>query len=149
MSKLRVVFNYLTNTFLGGLIGKLLKYTFVRYALVGLTNTTVCFVSMYISYLLGFHYLAYTAIGYLVAIIYSFFMNLHFTFRVEGKILQRLSLFFMINLSNLGIVELIEYIMIDIFHINRLLSIIAAMTWYVITGFLMNNYLVYKRKIIQ
>jgi len=149
MSKLRRVYDYFTEDFLGGLVGKLLKYTFIRYMLVGLTNTTVCFVSMYISYLLGFHYLEYTAIGYLVAIIYSFFMNLHFTFRVEGKVLQRLSLFFMINLSNLGIVEIIEYILIDIFHINRLLSIITAMTWYVITGFLMNNYLVYKRKIIQ
>ena len=97
---------------------------------------------------MGFHYLAYTAIGYLVAIIYSFFMNLHFTFRVEGRIIKRLSLFFIINLSNLGIVEIIEYVMIDIFYINRLLSIIAAMSWYVITGFLMNNYLVYNRKLM-
>lgn len=148
MNKWHVIYNYLQNTALGKVVIKLLTYTFVRYMLVGLTNTTVCFTSMYISSLFGFHYLTYTAIGYLVAIIYSFFMNLHFTFRVEGKILQRLSLFFIINLSNLGIVEIIEYIMIDIFYINRLLSILTAMTWYVITGFLMNNYLVYKRKIV-
>lgn len=148
MNRCLKLFNYLQSTFLGKLINQLLKYTFVRYILVGLTNSSVCFTTMYISYLLGFHYLTYTAIGYLVAIFYSFFMNLRFTFRVEGKILQRLSLFFIINLSNLGIVEIIEYVMIDIFHINRLLSILTAMTWYVITGFLMNNYLVYKRKII-
>ncbi len=148
MSKLQITLDSLKNTFIGKLIVKLTKYTFVRYMLVGFTNTTVCFVTMYISSLLGFHYLTYTAIGYLVAIFYSFFMNLRFTFRVEGKILQRLALFFIINLSNLGIVEIIEYILIDIFYINRLLAILTAMIWYVITGFLMNNYLVYKRKVI-
>lgn len=140
--------NKFSKTYLGGKLILLTQFTFIRYVMVGCTNTAVCLVSMYTAYLMGFHYLAYTAIGYLVAIIYSFFMNLHFTFRVEGRIVKRLSLFFMINLSNLGIVEIIEYVMIDIFYINRLLSIIIAMSWYVITGFLMNNYLVYKRKLM-
>ncbi|MDP3561162.1 MAG: GtrA family protein [Legionellaceae bacterium] len=128
-------------------IRSLTQYTFVRYLLVGMTNTTVCFVTMYLAALAGLHYLAYTAVGYLVAILYSFFMNLRFTFRVEGQILKRLSLFFCINLSNLVLVELIEYIMIDIWGVNRLLSILTAMTWYVVTGFLINSYLVYSRKI--
>ena len=140
--------NKFSKTYLGGKLMLLTQFTFIRYVMVGCTNTAVCLVSMYTAYLMGFHYSAYTAIGYLVAIIYSFFMNLHFTFRVEGRIIKRLSLFFMINLSNLGIVEIIEYVMIDIFYINRLLSIITAMSWYVITGFLMNNYLVYKRKLM-
>src|SRR3990167_6629958 len=130
-------------------INKFISYKFVRYLLVGCTNTTVCFTAMYISSLMGFHYLAYTAIGYLVAIIYSFFMNLRFTFRVEGQIAKRLSLFFLINFTNLGIVEVIEYIMIDIFSLNRLFYILCAMTWYVVTGFLINNYLVYSKKLIQ
>lgn len=128
-------------------IQSLTQYTFVRYLLVGMTNTTVCFVTMYLAALAGLHYLAYTAVGYLVAILYSFFMNLRFTFRVEGQILKRLSLFFCINLSNLVLVELIEYTMIDIWGFNRLFSILTAMTWYVVTGFLINSYLVYSRKI--
>ncbi|MDF1758815.1 MAG: GtrA family protein [Legionellaceae bacterium] len=139
--------NKLNFSYLSSQIKKLTSITFVRYLLVGCTNTTVCFAAMYIASLFGLHYLAYTAVGYLVAIIYSFFMNLRFTFKVEGKIAKRLLLFFVINLSNLGIVEIIEYILIDIFHWNRLLSILCAMTWYVITGFLINSYLVYSRKI--
>ena len=123
------------------------EYTFVRYIMVGMTNTTVCFSTMYLGSLAGLHYLSYTAVGYLVAILYSFFMNLYFTFRVNGQILKRLTLFFAINLTNLGIVETIEYIMIDNFHINPLLSILCAMTWYVVTGFLINSYLVYSQKI--
>ena len=123
-----------------------MQYTLVRYLLVGLTNTTVCFLVMYIGSLFGMHYLLYTAMGYFVAILYSFFMNLHFTFRVEGMILKRLLMFFVINLSNLGMVEIIEYILIDNLMWNRIFSILCAMSWYVITGFLINNYLVYRRK---
>ncbi len=118
----------------------------IRYLLVGLTNTTVCFVVMSIFAMMGFHYLMYTAMGYVVAILYSFFMNLHFTFRVEGQILKRLSLFFCINFTNLGIVEVIEYVLIDKLEWNHYLSIILAMGWYVVSGFLINNYLVYRRK---
>ncbi|MDP3706447.1 MAG: GtrA family protein [Legionellaceae bacterium] len=128
-------------------IQRITKYTFVRYLMVGITNTTVCFSIMYLGALSGLHYLSYTALGYLVAILYSFFMNLYFTFRVEGQILKRLTLFFAINLTNLGLVEIIEYIMIDKFNLNRLFSILSAMTWYVITGFLINSYLVYSRRI--
>lgn len=122
------------------------EFIVIRYLMVGLTNTTVCFGTMSIFALLGFHYLTYTAIGYIVAILYSFFMNLHFTFRVEGQILKRLSLFFCINFTNLGIVEVIEYILIDKLHWNHFLSILLAMGWYVVSGFLINNYLVYRRK---
>ena len=148
MNKLQKLIERFSKTYIGSKVMLLTQFTFIRYILVGCTNTAVCFVSMYIAYLMGFHYLTYTAIGYLVAIFYSFFMNLHFTFRVEGKIAKRLTLFFVINLSNLGVVEIIEYVMIDIFHINRLVAIFSAMTWYVITGFLMNNYLVYNRKLM-
>jgi putative flippase GtrA len=141
------ILSKLSESYIAKQIKRLTKYTFVRYLLVGCTNTTVCFLAMYISSLFGFHYLTYTAIGYLVAIFYSFFMNLHFTFKVEGQIFKRLTLFFVINLSNLGVVEIIEYIMIDKLYMNRLFSILCAMTWYVVTGFLINNYLVYSQKI--
>ena len=141
------LYKCIANSLLGRQLQRLTQYTFIRYAMVGCTNTTVCFTTMYLASLCGFHYLMYTAIGYLVAIIYSFFMNLRFTFRVKGKIAKRLALFFVINLTNLGVVEIIEYILIDIFYIHRLMSIILAMGWYVATGFLLNNYLVYNRKL--
>lgn len=123
------------------------ELTFIRYLMVGLTNTTVCFATMSVFAYFGFHYLVYTACGYIVAILYSFFMNLHFTFRVQGKVLKRLSMFFCVNLSNLVVVEVIEYVLIDRFFWNRLLSILIAMGWYVVSGFLINNYLIYRRQL--
>lgn len=148
MNHLKKMLSKFIKNYLQNKIKFFTKYKFIRYLLVGFTNSTVCFFTMYVGYLLDFHYLTYTAIGYVVAIFYSFFMNLRFTFKVEGQIVKRLTLFFVINFTNLGIVEIIEYILIDICYLNRLFSILCAMSWYVITGFLINNYWVYSRKLV-
>ena len=118
----------------------------VRYLMVGLSNMTVCFLFMYIgATVLGFHYLGYTMLGYVVSISYSFYMNLRFTFRVSGNITKRLGLFFLINFSNLGIVELIEYQMITVHNMNHYFSIFCAMLWYSAAGFAVNALVVYRR----
>lgn len=120
---------------------------FVRYLMVGFTNMTVCFSFMYLGALSGLHYLQYTFLGYLVSILYSFYMNLRFTFRVSGNITKRLMLFFLINFTNFGMVEVIEYLMIDKFHLNHMFSIICAMLWYSLVGFTINTFWVYRRKL--
>ena len=118
----------------------------VRYALVGLSNMSVCFTVMYLGSLAGLHYLQYTVLGYSISIVYSFYMNLRFTFRVSGNITRRLLLFFLVNFTNLGLVEVIEYVMIDVWKINHLFSIICAMIWYSLAGFICNMLFVYRRK---
>lgn len=122
------------------------KYKFARYLVVGATNTLICSFIMYVGALMGLGYLTYTAIGYFVGIVLSFFMNLHFTFRVQGQIAQRLMMFFSINITNLLLVELIDYVLIESFLINNVIAIMCGMIWYMTTGFLLNNYLVYRKK---
>lgn len=116
----------------------------VRYLMVGFSNMSVCFLFMYLGSWAGLHYLEYTVLGYLVAIMYSFYMNLRFTFRVSGNILKRMMLFFAVNLTNLALVEGIEYVMIDIWMMNKLLSIFCGMLWYSAVGFTINTLFVYK-----
>jgi putative flippase GtrA len=122
-------------------------YKFARYLLVGGMNTLICTLLMYIGASLGLGYLYYTAFAYLIGILSSFFMNLRFTFRVQGQIIKRLCLFFLINLSNLFLVECIEYTLIDVFGVRLVIAILCGMVWYAITGFLMNNWLVYRQKL--
>lgn len=125
------------------------KYVLARYLIVGVANTSVCISMMSIGAYIGLNYLAYTALGTLVAILFSFFMNLQFTFRVQGQILTRLLLFFTINLTNLGLIELIEYVLIEHVFMPHILAIGCALSWSTLTGFLMNNYLVYRQKIFR
>ena len=101
---------------------------------------------MYLGSLFGLNYLLYTVLGYLITIIYSFYMNLRFTFQVSGNISKRFQLFFLINLTNLALVEAIEYTLIDILKWNHYLSIFSAMVWYAVSGFICNRIFVYSKR---
>jgi putative flippase GtrA len=115
------------------------------YLIIGMMNTVICLLVMYLGSNFGLDYLYYTAMGYLIGIILSFFLNLHFTFQVKGKLFKRLFLFVIISFFNLLLVELIEYTLIESFNWNRFLAIFCGMAWYVITGFILNNFWVYRQ----
>lgn len=121
----------------------------VRYGLVGVSNASVCSGTMFLGALLGLNYLQYTVFGYSVAILYSFFMNLRFTFRVSGHIKTRLLMFLGINFMNLAVVEWIEYTMIEHYKMNHLLSIVCAMIYYSLMGFTLSTLLVYRDRKTQ
>ena len=125
---------------------KQLTDKFALYLLVGLANTTTCLFLMSLGASLGLHYLTYTAIAYSVTILLSFYMNLRYTFRAQGNLTKRLSLFLLISLTNLIVVEFFEYILIESFSANKLTTIFLGMSWYTLSGFLANNFLVYKEK---
>jgi len=121
--------------------------TFYNYLLVGVLNTLLCFFIMYLGATAGLGYLAYTAMGYSISILFSFFMNLRYTFDAKGHTLKRLSVFLLINFTNLMLVEMIEHVLIESIGLDHLLAIFSAMIWYILSGFLLNNYIVYRRPI--
>ena len=114
------------------------------YLLVGLVNTILCFMIMYLFSLLGFGYLTYTALGYIISILFGFFLSQRYTFSAEGKTTQRLCLFFCISLINLILVELIEHTLVESFSFNKILAILCGMSWYTGSGFLLNNFWVFR-----
>ncbi len=121
-----------------------LIHKFRRYLTVGALNTALNFCMMYIGSFFGLHYLVYTPMGYLTTIVLSFFMNLHYTFKVRDKQRTRLLGFLLVSLINLGIVEVIEYGFIEYLASPRWFAILLGMGWYVVVGFIVNNYVVYR-----
>jgi putative flippase GtrA len=119
---------------------------FLKYLSVGFANTALCFGIMYLGFLYQLNYVEYTALGYLVAMTFSFFMNLIVTFEVEGKLLQRLSLFFIVNFINLALVEILEYCMVELLLFKPPIAVFCGMVWYVIVGFLINSRFVYAKQ---
>lgn len=113
--------------------------------MVGLTNTFTCSMLMYLGALVGMNYLFYTAFGYIITIFLSFFMNLFFTFQVRGDLMKRLGIFLLINLTNLAMVEVIEFQLIEKYHLQAVIAVFFGMSWYVVTGYLLNNFLVYRK----
>jgi putative flippase GtrA len=117
---------------------------FLRYSLVGGVNTVLSLSLMYLGACLGIGYLWYTAVAYSTTILLSFFMNLRYTFKTRDRMGARLVGFLLVSFGNLAIVELLEYYLIDHCAVDRPLAILAGMVWYVASGFLLNNYVVYK-----
>lgn len=116
---------------------------FFRYICVGGINFLVCVLTMWCMAWLGIHYTLYTAIGYLLAIICSFFLNLKFTFKHSVFSHKRLIKFFGFSITNLFLVEIIEFLLIQYFQCRELLAVIIGMTWYTLTGFIVNKFFVY------
>ena len=117
---------------------------FGRYLVVGALNTVLSISIMYLGALLGLGYLWYTALGYTTTILLSFFLNLRYTFKMRDRMLARLAGFMLVSFSNLAIVELLEYYLIDCCAIPRQVAILCGMLWYVSSGFLLNNFVVYR-----
>ena len=117
---------------------------FLRYMLVGITNTLLCGGLMFIGAWFGLGYLQYTAIAYFITILFSFFMNMSFTFKVRGQVFRRLMLFLLLCMINVGIVEWIEYILIEFAVFKPWFAVICGMTWYSTTGFFISRMWIYK-----
>jgi|GEM_PF-6483847 len=120
---------------------------FSSYLVIGLVNTSLCLLLMYLGHLGGLNYLFYTAFGYSFTILFSFFLNLRYTFQVEGMLLRRMALFIGIGLVNLLLVEYIEYTLIERFDCNKVFAIMCGMAWNLGAGFLASNFLVYRRRL--
>lgn len=120
---------------------------FAYYLLVGVINTAICFLVMYIGSQLGLDYLAYTAVGYVIASLTSFFSNSKYTFDVNDKMVKRLVLFSLVSLFNLGLVEIIEYCLVETWACNELFAVLCGMAGGTLSGFLLNNFIVYRKEV--
>jgi putative flippase GtrA len=129
------------------LINEQLVKKIIKYCSVGTLNTLVNITVMSLLASLGVHYVVYTAVGYCCAFLVSFFLNLRFTFKVNGQIGKRLTKFIFINVVNLLQVELIQIFLIEYAKQPHLVAILAGMFWYVVFGFLMNQRFVYRTEI--
>lgn len=118
-----------------------------KYAFVGVINCIVCVGVMLIFAKMHFNYVIYTALGYIAAFLSSFFLNLSFTFHVQGDIAKRLSIFVSINLLNLLQVEFLQIFLIQHLKLEHVLAIMLGMIWYGILGFVLNQKFVFQRQI--
>jgi len=120
-------------------------YTMLRYGAVGLVNTGVTAVVIFLLKLTGLHYSLYTLAGYAVGITISFFLNRRFTFRKQdNKASRQLIKFLSVTISLLLLTQLLQYILIDLAGINETISVIIGMVFYTGTGYILNRLFVFK-----
>ncbi len=123
--------------------------SFVMYGMVGLMNTALSLTVMFLAASLGLGYMWYTFLGYVVGIMCSFFMNLRYTFRVQGNIWNFLPLFLAVNTFNLCVVEAIEYVLVEHFSYTEWMVVGFGMFCYSVGGFFANRYIVARQFMVH
>lgn len=117
----------------------------MKYGFVGVLNTLVFTSLVFILSRTGLHYSIYTAISYTIAILFSFVVNMKFTFsKFPGKILPRAVKFISLSLSLMLIVQVIQYLIIDVVLWPELAGILTGMVFYTGTGYILNRLWVFK-----
>jgi putative flippase GtrA len=117
----------------------------VKYGFVGISNTIVFTASVYLLSLTDMDYMYFTAIGYIIAISYSFTMNLTFTFRrFPGAVLPRAVKFVVTAVSLMLVAEAIQYVLIERVGMRELYGIVLGMITYTAFGFTINRFWVFR-----
>lgn len=115
-------------------------WTAFKYGLVGLVNTGISVVLMYLFAGLGLPYGLYTAIAYVVGMIVSFTLNYLVTFRSQGlPVLPRALKFAAVSLTMLGVVQLVQYLLIDRIGLAEPAGVAIGMVVYTGGGYALNR----------
>jgi putative flippase GtrA len=112
---------------------------FFSYIVVGVSNTALTTIVMFSLATMGCHYVLYTAIGYGFGFLNSFFFNGRWTFRGAHLKSALLGKFMVINLSLLGVVQLLQIALIEGLKLREFLAVITGMIVYTIAGFFLNR----------
>lgn len=120
-------------------------FTMIRYGAVGLVNTGVTALVIFLLKLTGIHYALYTLAGYAVGITVSFILNRKFTFKSKERTGLQAMKFLLVTGSLLGLTQLLQYLLIDVAGINETIGVILGMVFYTGTGYILNRLFVFKK----
>jgi putative flippase GtrA len=120
-------------------------FTMIRYGAVGLVNTGVTALVIFLLKLTGIHYALYTMAGYAVGITVSFILNRKFTFKSKERTGLQAMKFLLVTGSLLALTQLLQYLLIDVAGINETIGVILGMVFYTGTGYILNRLFVFKK----
>jgi putative flippase GtrA len=116
---------------------------FWRYCHVGILNTIVGLVTIWLLSLTGWPYPLYTGLAYLLVFTLSFALHGRYSFR--SKLRKRaFPLFVGLNLANMVLAQLVQAFFIEITGWPHGLAILAGIGVYVVVGFILNRTYVFK-----
>lgn len=127
---------------------------FVKFCVVGLTNTIIGYVVYSICVYLGMHYLLANVVGFIVSVVNAFYWSNKYVF-IKGSLEYRniyVSFFkTVLSYASTGIVlnSILLWLLIDRMHISEYVAPIIILIITVPTNFIMNKYWSFKTKKIN
>jgi len=132
--------------------GKLLLQ-FIKFGLVGLTNTTLSYGIYALILRLGGHYLAASIVSFIVSVAWSYMLNNRFVFqkangetRVWWKTL--LKAYVSYGVTGLVLANVLLYLWIDVLNVNQYLAFFLNLVFTIPVSFLLNKLWAFKKEAV-
>lgn len=99
------------------------KYSqFIKFSIVGASNTLISFVLYYILVKLGLHYMISNVLAYSAGVINSYILNSTWVFHANSQQGSKIIKFITVNLGALLLSSSLLYICVDFLGINKIIS---------------------------
>lgn len=124
---------------------------FVKFGIVGVSNTMISWIFYYAFLLLGFHWLIGSVVGFVVSVLNSFFWNNKYVFvkedgHVRNPWMALFKMFLAYGFSGLVLNNILMWIWIDLFGISEFLTPIINMFITVPINFVINKLWAFRGK---
>ncbi|MEH7179421.1 GtrA family protein [Neobacillus vireti] len=111
---------------------------FLKFCIVGVTNTTISLVVYYLLLKLGIHYLLASTIAYCAGLLNGYILSSAFVFKQKRNVNQALK-FIGVYLSSLLINLLLLYCLVDIFDISEFFAQVVVTFFNVFYNYFLNK----------
>ena len=129
---------------------------FIKFAIVGVINTTIHTLIFNIASALGFHYLISQTLGYFISSINGFLMNYKLVFKAENADKGMVMRFYATYTMSFIITLVMSYIYVDLLGLNPTVDLFSIITVKILPlltlvvtvpfNFILNKYWVYKEE---
>lgn len=120
---------------------------FIKFGIVGVSNTLINWFIFFVLNNIGINYIIANIIAYSIATSNSYIWNSLWVFKYKGKSKLRTTVkFIILNIIGLGINTLILYVLVDMFNLEKMISVIIATIIVMILNYFINKFWVFKKE---
>ena len=118
----------------------------IKFGIIGISNTLINWIIFFLLNLLGVNYIVANIIAYSLATINSYIWNSKWVFKYNNEKLVSSLKFVIVNLVGLILNTIILFILVDMFNINKIISLVMATGVVMIINYISNRLWVFKQK---
>ncbi|MBQ9670692.1 MAG: GtrA family protein [Prevotella sp.] len=113
----------------------------ILYGIIGTFSSGLDFIiySLLVKYIIP-QYIIANCMSTMCGIVTSFILNRNYNFKVKDKIKQRFSIFLTVGICGLFLSNVILYLFIDVFGVDKFISKITSIILVVFFQFMINKY---------
>ena len=118
----------------------------IKFGIIGISNTLINWIIFFLLNLVEVNYILANIIAYSLATINSYIWNSKWVFKYNNEKWVSSLKFIIVNLVGLILNTIILFILVDMFNINKIISLVMATGVVMIINYISNRLWVFKQK---